>query len=187
VQASAATAFDFEAWKPWLHNVNKRLDLDIPDIPLQQDHLRDHLLPPKHRGKHNDMRWNCCVARPVFEDEIRRSLGAQAALRKEWGRLRLINTWCEDLLEEWDTGKLRGKKPHTRVRVGVVFQICVEKDSEPEKPERLRKYKGQVMFRGNDVVDENWDIAMFQELGSTPANMVAAKTCDLWSSCGSCH
>jgi hypothetical protein len=72
------------------------------------------------------------------------------------------------------------KKSHTRVHMGVVFQICVEKDSETEKPEHLRKYKGRVVFRGNDVVEENWDIAMFQELGSAPATMVAAKTCDLY-------
>jgi hypothetical protein len=64
--------------------------------------------------------------------------------------------------------------------MGMVFQICVEEDSETEKPEHLRKYKGRVVFRSNDVVDENWDIAMFQELGSAPATMVAAKTCDLY-------
>jgi hypothetical protein len=61
----------------------------------------------------------------------------------------------------------------------IVFQICVEKDSETEKPEKDRKYKGRVVFRGNDVVDENWDIAMFQELGSAPATMTSAKVCDL--------
>jgi hypothetical protein len=72
------------------------------------------------------------------------------------------------------------KKSHTRVHMGVVFQICVEKDSETEKPEHLRKYKGRVVFRGNDVVEENWDIALFRELGSAPATMVAAKTCDLY-------
>jgi hypothetical protein len=61
-----------------------------------------------------------------------------------------------------------------------VFQICVEKDSETEKPEHLRKWKGRVVFRGNDVVGENWDVAMFQELGSAPATMVAAEMCDLY-------
>jgi hypothetical protein len=180
VQALAATLCDFENWMPWLDNINKKLDLEIPDMLLQQRDLREHLLPPKHREKNTDMPWNCCVARPVFEDEIRRSAGAQKALRKDWDRLRLINTWREDLVEEWDVVKARAKKTHTRVHMGVVFQICVEKDSETEKPERLRKYKGRVVFRGNDVVDENCDIAMFQELGSAPATMVAAKACDLY-------
>jgi hypothetical protein len=70
------------------------------------------------------MTWNCCAARPVYKDEIRLSLGAQAALRKEWDRLRLIDTWREDLVE---------------IHVGMVFQICVEKDSEIETPEYQRE------------------------------------------------
>jgi hypothetical protein len=61
----------------------------------------------------------------------------------------------------------------------MVFRICVEKDSETEKEEWLRKWKGRVVFCGSDVVDENWDVAVFRELGSTPATMVAAKFCDL--------
>jgi hypothetical protein len=63
--------------------------------------------------------------------------------------------------------------------MGMVFQICVEKDYETEKPEDQRKWKGRVIFRGGDVVDENWDIAMFQELGIAPATMVAANVCDM--------
>ena len=81
--------------------------------------------------------------------------------------------------EEWDVVKARAKKAHTRVHMGMVFQICVEKDSETEKPEKDRKYKGRVVFRGNDMVDENWDVAMFQELGSAPATMTSDKVCDL--------
>jgi hypothetical protein len=103
------------------------------------------------------MPWKCCVARPVCKDEIRESAGAQKALRKEWDRLRLINTWREDLVEEWDVVKARAKKAHAPAHMGMVFQICVEKDSETEKPEEDRKYKGRVVFRGNDVVGENWD------------------------------
>jgi hypothetical protein len=180
VRALAATPCDFAIWKLWLDSINKKLDLGIPDVPLLQRDLREHFLPPKHREKNTDMPWNCCVARPVYKEEIRRSAGARKALRKEWDRLRLINTWREDLVEEWDAVKARAKKAHTPVHVGVVLQICVEKDSETEKPERERKCKGRVVFRGNDVVDEHWDVAMFRELGSAPATMVAAKACDLY-------
>jgi hypothetical protein len=174
---------EFAKWKPWLDRINKRLDLEIPDMPLLQRDLRDHFLPPKHREKIVDVLdtpWNCCVARPVFEDEIRRSAGAQKALGKEWDRLRLINTWREDLVEEWNVVKARAKKAHAQVHMGMVFQICVVKDSETEKPEKVRKHKGRVVFQGNDVVGENWDIALFQVLGGAPANMTSAKVCDLY-------
>jgi hypothetical protein len=117
--------------------------------------------------------------RPVFKDEIRRSLGAQAALRKEWDRLRHIDAWMESEVEEWDVVKARAKRANTKIRMGMVFQMCVE-DSEIEKPEHLRKWKDRVVFRGNDVVGETWDVAMFQELGSAPATMVAAEMCDLY-------
>jgi hypothetical protein len=149
---------------------------------LLKRHVADHLQAPKRRRKYNNnMPWNCCVARPVFKDEIRRSPGAQAALRKEWDRLRVINTWREDEVEEWDVVKARAKHAGVEIHMGIVFQLCVEKDSETEKEEWLRKWKGRVVFRGNVVVDEGWDVAMFQELGSAPATMVAAKFCDLCS------
>jgi hypothetical protein len=79
--ALAATPYDFAKWKPWLDIINKKLDLEIPDMPLLQRDLREHLLPPKHREKNNEMPdipWNCCVARPVYKDEVRRSAGAQS-------------------------------------------------------------------------------------------------------------
>jgi hypothetical protein len=124
-------------------------------MPLLKDHIADHMLPPKHRQQYSNMPWNCCVARPAFKDEIRRSPGAQAALRKEWDRLRLIHTWRQDQVEEWDVVKARAKRTNTKIHMGMVFQICVEKDSETEKAEHLRVWKGRVVFRGNDVVGEN--------------------------------
>jgi hypothetical protein len=115
----------------------------------------------------------------VFKDEMRRQPGAQAALRKEWYRLRAINTWLEDEVEEWGDVEARAERQGVEIHMGMVFQICVEEDSEKEREEWLRTWKGRGVFRGDDVVGENWDVAMFQELGSAPATMVAAKFCDL--------
>jgi hypothetical protein len=67
----------------------------------------------------------------------------------------------ESEIEEWDVVKARAKRTTTKIHMGMVFQICVEKDPGTKKPERLRKWKGRVVFRGNDVVGENWDVAMF--------------------------
>jgi hypothetical protein len=89
----------------------------------------------KTQTKYDNVPWNCCVARPVFKDEIRRCPGAQAALRKEWDRLRAINTWLEDEVEEWDVVKARAKRQGVKIHMGMVFQICGEKDSETEKEE----------------------------------------------------
>ena len=60
----------------------------------------------------------------------------------------------------------------------MVFRICVEKGSElPEKDPR-RKFKGRVVFRGNDVRDESHFMATFQDLGSAPASMSSGKFLD---------
>jgi hypothetical protein len=40
--------------------------------------------------------------------------------------------------------------------------------------------KGRAVFQGNDVRDQNWDAAMFQELSSCPATMEAAKAADAY-------
>ena len=59
----------------------------------------------------------------------------------------------------------------------MLFEICVEKGSElaPE----LRKYKGRVVFQGNAVKNQNWEAAMFEDLGSSPATMEAGKAEDV--------
>ena len=35
------------------------------------------------------------------------------------------------------------------------------------------------MFRGNDVKDQNWDVAMFQEMATTPTTLEASRYSDL--------
>ena len=59
------------------------------------------------------------------------------------------------------------------IHFGYVFCFCVEKNAELQ-PEH-RKHEGRAVFQGNKVVDQNWDVAMFQDLGSSPANMDASR------------
>ena len=60
--------------------------------------------------------------------------------------------------------------------MGYLFGICVEKNSElaPDK----RKYKGRVVFQGNRVVNQNYEAAMFQDLGSSLATLDASRAAD---------
>ena len=63
------------------------------------------------------------------------------------------------------------------MHVGIIFEICVEKGSELDPSDPQRKYKGRVVFRGNDVRDQNNDWAIFNNMSSQPATMQAAKAC----------
>ena len=72
------------------------------------------------------------------------------------------------------------RKPGTKAHVGRIFEICVEKGSELPKGNPGRKCKGRVVFQGNDVKDENWNQALFQDLSSSPATMEAGKAADAY-------
>jgi hypothetical protein len=146
VQALAASAFNYEAWKPWLRKVCEICELQAPEMLLLKDHITDHTQPPQRREKYSNAPWNWCVALPVFEDEIRRSPSAEAALQKERDRLRLIDTWREDLVAEWDDVKARAKRTNTKIHMGMVFQKSVEEEFETEKPENLREWKFGFSF-----------------------------------------
>ena len=47
---------------------------------------------------------------------------------------------------------------------------------------KLRKYKGRTAFQGNSVRYENDNVALFSELGSSPATMEAGKAVDAYGS-----
>ena len=57
----------------------------------------------------------------------------------------------------------------------MLFGIMVEKGSELAKGDARRKYKYRVVFQGNRVINQNWEAALFQDLGSSPATMEASK------------
>ena len=61
--------------------------------------------------------------------------------------------------------QLKGETYH----FGRIFGICVEKGSELPLGDKGRKFKGRYVFKWNEVKDQNWEAAIFQELGSSPA------------------
>jgi hypothetical protein len=73
-----------------------------------------------------------------------------------------------------DEARRAGKKAH----VGLIFTICVEKGSELPVGDPNRKFKGRVVCQGNNVRDEQWQTALFNDMNSAPASMQAAKACD---------
>ena len=64
--------------------------------------------------------------------------------------------------------------------MGYLFGICVEKNSELGENDPMRKFKGRVVFQGDRVIDQNYDAAMFQDLGSSPATLEAAEIADFF-------
>ena len=104
----------------------------------------------------------------------------------EWASLRAMKTWEEDKVREWSDVREEARRTGTRKHVGMVFGICVEKSSELPRGDPSRKFKRRCVFRGNAVRDEDHYAAVFQDLGSSPASMSAAKIADLIGLPGCC-
>ena len=60
-----------------------------------------------------------------------------------------------------------------------VFSKFVLKKGVSFQNDPGRKYKGRSVFQGNNVRDQNWNWAEFQELSSAPASMTASKIADV--------
>ena len=133
-----------------------------------------------HQERLPEYPWpvNACVARPVGKKEIQENPKAKAALQKEWDRLRQAGCWDETKVRSWREVAAEARQKGETHHVGRIFAICVEKNAELAEDNPARKYKGRVVFQGNQVKDENWEVAMFQELSSSPATMEASKVAD---------
>ena len=139
----------------------------------------------EHRHKHGGPRlaYNAAVARPVGAKEIAATPLAQKAINDEWTRLRAVQRpdgkrgcWDEEAVMEWRDVKRAAQLSGTTAHIGGIFAICVEKNSELEPSKR--KYKGRAVFGGDQVRDEAGNWAIFQDLGSCPATMDAARAGD---------
>ena len=65
--------------------------------------------------------------------------------------------------------------------MGQLFGFCVMKNAELPVGDERRKYKYRVVFQGNKDKDQNWDVAVFNELASQPATMEASRIADIYS------
>ena len=149
-------------------------DEPIPAMPVCQLNSQTHRVKCVRLSLQSGERAvNTLVARPVGKKEIKANPKAQQALDIEWEKLVKKNAWKYETVSEWKTISEKAKKSGKKVHVGRVFEICVEKGSELPEGDKLRKFKGRTVFQGNNVKDENADVALFSELGSSPATMEA--------------
>ena len=135
-----------------------------------------------HRPKIG-IRWYpfiACVARNVSKSEMERMPKALKAKDAEWDRLRVKIVWGEDNPREWADVRREADQLGIEVHMGYLFGICVEKNSELPQGDPKRKYKYRVVFQGNRVVNQHYDAAIFQDLGSSPATIEASRAADAY-------
>ena len=69
-----------------------------------------------------------------------------------WNKLVKKTAWLYDTVAEWTTVSEKAKKIGKKVHVGKVYEICVGKGSVPPEGHKLRKFKGKIVFQGNNLM-----------------------------------
>ena len=121
-------------------------DDDVPAMPVKaiDKHVhRDRLATAREIVK--DMILNALVARPVGPKEVSENPAAQASLDLEWNKLESKPAWWYNTVQEWEHVAAEARRTGEKVHVGKIFELCVEKGSELEKDNPLRKFKGRTV------------------------------------------
>ena len=125
--------------------------------------------------------YNAAVARPIQRKELQSSPAAMKALANEAEKLKSRGTWDLSSVREWSDVSRDAKSNNQKVHVGRIFPIVVEKNSELPQGHPERKFKGRIVFGGDQVKDEHNQTAIFQELSTSPASLEASNMLDAYS------
>ena len=69
----------------------------------------------------------------------------------------------------------QGKEVH----LAFLFGFMVQKGAEYPDGDPRKKFKYRVVLRGNDIKDQSFEVALFQEMTTTPTTLDASRFCDL--------
>ena len=92
------------------------------------------------------------VAKDVPRDKRKTIPKAMEAIAAEWARLRAQHVWDESHPRILGGDQAEARRNNKTIHIGRLFDLCVEKHKELVA--HLRKYKGRVVFGGNNVRDE---------------------------------
>ena len=129
--------------------------------------------------------FNPCshATRTVKKGEYENDPEAMKAYWKEWNNLEKKETWRMCTLSEWSEVRDEAKKNGKECHLGYLFGFMAIKGDEFPPGDIRRKWKYRIVFQGNAVKDQDWEVALFQEMASTPTTLEAAKYCDFVGCC----
>ena len=120
------------------------------------------------------------VSRPVGRAEIESNPKAREAMLKEWKGLRDQEVVDFSMVREYDDVVAEAKKNKKEVHMARVHGICVEKNYQLPEGNPGRKFKGRGVLLGNQVKNQHWEAAFFQDLGNSPASFEASRWADFF-------
>ena len=115
--------------------------------------------------------WNALVTLALAPTDPRsRNPQAKAAIQKELDNLRLESTWDEGNVMEEDDAKTQFPDAHF---ANVFSLVGIKNYEDPDVTSHT--YKGRIVLGGHAIKDATGDFAIFQDIGSTPSTMTAAR------------
>ena len=127
--------------------------------------------------------FDALVSRPVGRKEMLTNPDALASMKKEWSGL--IDQGVFDLgaVREYDAVAKEAKAKGEEIHMARAHGICVEKHSQLPVGDPKRKFKGRGVLLGNQVKNQSFEAAMFQDLGNSPASFEDSR----WADFLGCH
>ena len=127
--------------------------------------------------------FDALVSRPVGRKEMLTNPDALASMKKEWSGK--IDQGVFDLgaVREYDAVAKEAKARGEEIHMARAHGICVEKHSQLPVGDPKRKFKGRGVLLGNQVKNQSFEAAMFQDLGNSPASFEASR----WADFLGCH
>merc|ERR1711954_477641 len=116
------------------------------------------------------------VHTPIQIGKAMRIPDAKKAVDDEWNAHEQKKTWNVNKVRPKAEVIAEAEKKKVSVHFGRLMDLCHLKHAELS-PE-LQKYKGRVVFRGDQVKDETGYCAVFTEQGASASQMAAAKFLD---------
>ena len=149
-------------------------DLEVPRLPTHDIEVQHRCKLTTHLVPH------ALNVRPLNKKEVNADPAALESIEKEWRRLRDRKAWDQGTVREWADVAGDARRASQEVHMGMLFGFVVEKNPDLPKGDPRRKFRGRAVFQGNNVVNQNWEAAMFQDLGNAPATMEASRIADCY-------
>ena len=120
------------------------------------------------------------VSRPVGRKEMLSDPEALESMMKEWKGQWTAEVYDFKTVREYDDVVKDAYRKGEEIHMARVHGICVEKHSELPKEDKRRKFKGRGVLLGNQVKNQNFETALFQDLGNSPASFESSRWADMF-------
>ena len=122
------------------------------------------------------MEWYALVHKPIKLIYAMEIPDAVKAITKEWDKLKNQKAWIYESVRKKSEVIKEARETGVGIHLGSVMCLCHLKNAQLDK--KFWSYKGRIVFRGDNVKDEDGCYAIWGEQGTSASHMMASKVVD---------